>query len=324
MRGRNVPVVAALILNWNGREHLVRCLQSIEGLDYPKKCLQLLVVDNGSTDGSQEAVKGFLRRRGRSYLNSSLIELPRNIGAPAALNRGLERLDRRARYVWKLDNDIIVRPGSLAALVEALEKSPLSVVGSVTRLHHGRTDREEPVGAVLLAPPRRWTRILDYVTYDELTRRNRARQLAMMFGGCCLFRRSVLEGQKPFDERFFLYFDDTEFCLRLYKKGLRFVPLENEFVYHAGSSSTESIPSVRLYYWVRNHLLLGSCYFSGLELFTFWIVQVILLPWKYVRILFALRRSGLWIGTKYFVRGYADFLRGRFGQSPTELRPTWF
>jgi GT2 family glycosyltransferase len=299
-------------------------LKHIDALRYPRRNIQLLVVDNGSNDGSQKAIREFLRRRGRGYLEARIIELPRNVGAPAAMNRALDQLRKAVEFVWKLDNDVEPGPGSLGALVSEMTKTnDRRIVGAVSRLLHGGAGKEEPVGAVLLSPPRLWTRMLDYVSYEEFMKRNPTKGLAMMSGGCCLFRREVFERCGYFDERFFLYFDDTEFCLRLHKRGLRFVPVADEFVIHHGSASTSSVPSVRLYYWVRNHLLLGSCYFEGIERYVFFGFQVILLPWKYVRILLALGGNNRLIGTRYFVRGIMDFLRGRYGESPAELRPTW-
>lgn len=324
MKKKSFPVVAAIVLNWNGKEHILRCLKRIDALEYPRKSIQLLVADNGSTDGSQKAIKEFLKRRGRGYLEAQIIELPGNIGAPAAMNRALHQLRTTVEFVWKLDNDVEPQPGSLGALVAMMEGTKdRRIVGTVPRFLHSGTGKEEPVGAMVLSPPRLWTKMLDYVSYEEFVRRNPPKGLAMMSGGCCLFRRNVFEQHGYFDERFFLYFDDTEFCLRLHKRGLRFAPVADEFVLHHGSASTSSVPSVRLYYWVRNHLLLGSCYFEGVELLVFYAFQLILLPWKYVRIVKALGGNNRFVGTKYFVRGIMDFLRKRYGETPVELRPTW-
>lgn len=285
MRKRRAPVVAAIILNWNGRDHLLRCLRSIEGLDYPKKCLQLIIVDNGSADGSQRTVREFLKRKGRRYLKALLIELPRNIGAPAAMNKGLEALHASAEYVWKLDNDVLFGPDYLAILIQLLSSE--QDVGAIGGRLVDEGGRDQPSHAVLRKPPRRWTGILEYHVVDP----NEVCDTDVILGCSCLFRKEVFRSHGTFRECFFLYYDDTEFCLRLRKYGWRLIISPAAEATHLGYSSVGKGSRVRLHYMTRNKILLGRAIFSGPSKAMFILIQIVALPWYLLRT--SLEYSGL-------------------------------
>jgi len=116
------PKVSIIWLNYNSSRILPIVLESLEsvvGLDYPSDRYELIVVDNGSTDGSFERVKDFLERRGS--LKKKIIRLGRNLGFTGGNNIGFTARDRESKYVLLLNNDAIIFQEGLKTLVEYAE-----------------------------------------------------------------------------------------------------------------------------------------------------------------------------------------------------------
>ena len=110
------PAVLAVIINWNGRDDLIECLCSIKKLNYPKDKLEILVVDNGSIDGSIKAVA-------RSYPDISVILNNKNIGYVKAVNQGIKHgLNTNTDYIWIFNNDVTVKENTLWELIKIGEQ----------------------------------------------------------------------------------------------------------------------------------------------------------------------------------------------------------
>ena len=106
------PSVLAVVVNWNGRDDLERCLASLAAQDYPAQQLEILVVDNASTDDSREACQAVCPR-------ATWLANPTNVGYTRAVNQGIARgLENHARYVWVLNNDVVLPPDMLRRLVD--------------------------------------------------------------------------------------------------------------------------------------------------------------------------------------------------------------
>lgn len=301
------PVVAAVVLTWNGKEHVLRCLRSIEGLDYPKKSLQILVVDNGSVDGSQAAIRAMLNER-HEYLKTEIIELPENVGAPAAFNRALQNIHPDARFVWKLDNDVTLEKNYLRLLVDACHSDTL--LGAVGGRILDPQGIDQPVGAVLFPPPKRWLAMLDYRTAAHLEHQ----PIAVILGASCLFSREVFSEYGLFDERFFLYYDDSEYTLRLKLRGREMIVVSAAVATHHISSSVGRLSGKQLAYMTRNHVLFGLAVFKGPEKVIFVIMQFVSLPWRIFRMNRLFSNVGPIRAARYVVSGFAKALLGRYGE----------
>ena len=110
------PSVGIAIVNHNGRDLLLRCLESLELLDWPRESLRIVVVDNASTDGSIEAIR-------QGHPDVRVVVEARNLGFAGGANRALREL-RDVDYVALLNNDTVVERDWLRPLVEALEGDP--------------------------------------------------------------------------------------------------------------------------------------------------------------------------------------------------------
>src|SRR3990172_7762179 len=115
------PFVYIVVVNWNGWQHTVRCLDSLRRLDYPN--YRVIVVDNGSTDGSRERIRA-------AHPDTELVEAEKNFGFGGGANIGIRAaLDSGTDYVWVLNNDIVVEPHTLDELISvAGSRSGVGVV----------------------------------------------------------------------------------------------------------------------------------------------------------------------------------------------------
>lgn len=198
--GKGYPLVAAIVLNWNGLEDTIACLTSLRQVSYPN--YRVIVVDNGSTDGSPGEIA-------RLFPDVLLLRRDVNGGYAAGNNEGIQyALKHGADLILILNNDVVVDPGFLQPMIdEALgERSP----GVVT------------CKALLQSDPRRV-----YCTGGTLSSwRCSGKPLSPALtsvvcgvecvSGCILLvRRNVFETVGSFDEQFFMYGEDLEFSLRV-------------------------------------------------------------------------------------------------------------
>ena len=225
---RGARTVAVLIPSWNSVALLPRCLESLQdqGGD-----IELLVVDNGSSDGTV----AYLEREGVPHLS-----LPRNVGFARAINLGVERTEAPAVLV--LNADTVLESGAIAALVTALDADD-SLAGVQPRIlqleDRGRTG--DPAAALL------------YSVGQALTRDGRAIELGAgepqspallesreVFGVCgaaCLLRRELFEDLGGYDESYVPFYEDVDLNVRARISGWRFSYVPEAVVWHVGNAS---------------------------------------------------------------------------------------
>lgn len=211
-----VPNVAVIVLNWNGWKDTLECLSSLEKLDYPN--YEMVVVDNGSTDRSEDKIR-------EAYPGVSLIETGTNLGFAGGNNVGVSyALQHGADYVWLLNNDTVADESCLARMVELAEAdSSVGAVGSVLyEMHEKDSIQTYGGGRVLL-----WMGITRYFTSpvpDE--------DVHYLTGASLLVRREALEDVGFLDDRFFMYWEDTDYGLRLRKAGWKLAVAPEAKLWH--------------------------------------------------------------------------------------------
>ncbi len=307
------PLVVAVVLNWNGWRDTERCLASLCAGDYPR--LEVVVVDNGSTDGSVERLAPLVQEPwGR------LAPLERNQGFTGGANVGLRlATERGADYVFLLNNDATVAPGCLKTLVEAAAARPdVGLVGPQI-VWAGQPDRIWSAGISVDWPRARVLAHRDEAAGGWLDGRRLVQGLS---AGALLVERAVLERVGLLDERYFAYYEDVDLCLRARRAGFRCLYAGDARVAHAGSASSNRgagrSQSVFLnYYAARNGLLFMATHAPPA-------VRPFAVATMSARLLAALAR--VWAGGALFrrprarARGHAivmgalDAARGRFGE----------
>jgi GT2 family glycosyltransferase len=234
------PLVSVIIVNWNGRHLLGECLDSL--LVQRFRDFEIIVVDNGSQDGSVE----YVRER---YPSVRLVVLPENTGFAGGNNAGIRIA--RGNYVALLNNDTRTDPDWLASLAREAETSPAMGMWASKILSYDQPDIIDNVGLLIYRDglARGKGRLeRDRGQYDT-------KQEALFPSGCAaLYRRSMLDEVGLFDEDFFAYADDVDLGLRarLAGWGCSYVPAAK--VYHRYSSSSSTYSPFKAFLVERNRI----------------------------------------------------------------------
>ena len=238
--------LTAVVVSWNTREHLARSLAALEGAADGLR-VETIVVDNGSSDGSQAMVAA-------KFPRVRLLQSASNLGFGGASNVGAAAGTGRA--ILLLNSDCELAPGALATLLGALDAD--ATLGAVfARLVNADGTLQPSVHDALPTP---WSQAgdvlfassLKYALYrapalkpallrGTLRRHAAAHDVAWGGAACLLVRRKAFDAVEGFDERFFMYMEDVDLCARLGAAGfrLRYVP-EAVAVHHWGASTARS------------------------------------------------------------------------------------
>jgi len=237
------PQVSICIANLNGKDYLKGCIASIRELDYPEHKIEVIVVDNGSTDGSAE----FLARK---FPEVKIIRNSQNLGFAAANNQAAKAAC--GRYIAFLNNDTRVDKNWLTELVRPLlGDSEVAACGSKVLSADGK--RIDFAGAMINFEGKGFQ--VDYGLPIEEDMHNNPLYLPFANGGAMLVRAEVFAQSGGFDQDFFAYYEDVDFGWRLWVLGYKVVFCPASIVYHAhhGTSSAFSEDKLR-YLKERNSL----------------------------------------------------------------------
>ena len=221
--GRDGGIRSTIVIpNFNGINYIENCLASLA--DEPAR---VIVVDNGSTDGSRQLVQ-------EKFPGARMIALEKNSGFCTAVNRGMEASD--TAYVILLNNDTTVRPGFVRALEAALEKDARVFSGAAKMVNMRRPELIDDAGDYYCALGWAFAAGKD----KPAQRYNRQREIFSACGGACICRRSILGETGMLDENHFAYLEDVDLGYRAKLFGYRNLYVPEAVVYHAGSASTGS------------------------------------------------------------------------------------
>lgn len=238
--------VAVVIVNWNGRHHLERCLPALERQEHSPD--EVVVVDNGSSDGSVSWLR-------REWPWVRVIALEKNTGFAAANNRGIE--ETHAPWLALLNNDTVPSPGWLKALLaEANGDDRIASVASRMLF----LDAPEIINSAGIAVD------LAGIAWDRLggAPQQAGESRCEVFGACAgagLFRRSALVDAaerigdgcpQVFDEQYFMYLEDVDLAWRLRLRRWRSVYSPAAIVWHKGSGSAGEGSAFKNYLLARN------------------------------------------------------------------------
>lgn len=296
--------LAVILVNYNGKNYNAACIDSVfanEGVEDMK----IIVVDNASQDDSMSLLEERYAGDGRI----EFIRLGDNYGFSYANNVGIDRARKQgADDVLLLNNDTEIAPDMLLKLWECSRRHPGSMIAPKIYYSDDRKCIWSAGGSV--------SRVIRKVRHTGLNEMDEGqydqeREIGFATGCCLWIPMQVIEKAGTLDERFFLYYEDTEYCFRLHRLGIPICYCPDAVMYHKVGASTRGADSpLCAYYITRNWLLCNSLH----------------LGWRYPLFIayYVLNRTVcclLWLtrGKKELVgaalRGIKDYRRGNFGRS---------
>ncbi len=238
-------------MNWNGREDTLACLASLEadGLEH------IIVVDNGSIDGSVEAIR-------EHHPAVVVVEMGENLGYIVGANTGVElALADGSDPILLLNNDATLEPGCMAVLEASLE-GRVAMAGPKI-LYHDRDEIWFAGGEI--------NETLCFTRHSYMDEPDRAidgGEVDFLTGCVTLFRARALEEIGLLDESYHMYFEDTDICLRARRAGWSCILVPEAVARHrvsasAGNAGSNELTPFRAYYFGRNPFLIINKYMQG-------------------------------------------------------------
>lgn len=237
--------VSIIIVNWNTKQLLADCIDSIysspPGVDF-----DIWVVDNFSSDGSPEMVR-------ERFPKVQLIDNKENIGFARANNQAMRKC--QGKYILLLNPDTVVNPDAIVELVDFLNQTPQAGMVGARLINPDRSLQESAFPLPTLFSEFWRMFHLDYFVnvanypMDEW-RLDSAKEVDTLLGACMLIRREALEQDDIFDEDYFIYSEEVDLCTRLKKTGWHLYWDPNAVVMHYGAQSTQQVAEemfLRLY-----------------------------------------------------------------------------
>ena len=235
-----LPLVTLLILNYNGMRYIKNCLDSVLATAYPN--FRVAVIDNASTDGSAEFIE-------ESYPEIMLIKLKKNYGFAKAYNLALRSIS--SEYVALLNNDIEVEPSWLKKLIFYMEKDEKVAAANPKMLFIQDRRRINAAGGCCDIYGVGWNRgngEIDRGQYDKV------QEVFYANGAAMLIRERAWKEVGPFDERYFLYGEDLDWCWRARLKGYKILYVPEAKIYHYWRASSGKIIPLLEKHWTASLL----------------------------------------------------------------------
>jgi len=268
-----LPRVAAIVVNYDGKEVTLDAVASLRRMGYPH--FDLVVLDNGSRDGSVEALAA-------AFPDLRQLRLAENRGSASGYAAGFRwAFANGYDYALLLNNDVEVEPDLLDELVAAAERDPRAGAVGPKCYFHGEGKRLWSAGGVL--------RFREAVTrergYGELDRGQFDVETAIDYvNGCAiLVRRAAAEAAGSWDPLYFICVDDADFCTRLAGAGWRCLYAPRAVLYHRVAWTTGGYTPGRNFQLGRSSALYVRRYANALQKARFWAFALAALPVGFLR-----------------------------------------
>lgn len=262
-----MPKTFVVIPNWNGLDFIADCLKSLlkQTVD-----LKIIVVDNGSIDGSTEVIE-------KNFKQVELIKLPKNIGFAGGVNVGIKKaLEKEAEYILLFNNDAVADNYWAEQLVESAEINRQTgiITGKFMRMDKKHLDSTGDFYSVWGLPYPRGRNEIDNGQYDN--------QLEVFgaSGGASLYRAEMLKEIGLFDEDFFAYYEDVDISFRAQLAGWKVLYEPKAIAYHFVGGTSSKLGDFARYHSAKNFLLVYAknmptkLYFKYLPLFTIQLMRM--------------------------------------------------
>ncbi|MEM3449514.1 MAG: glycosyltransferase family 2 protein [Thermoproteota archaeon] len=259
------PEISVVILNYNGMRFLETCLNSLLNSTY--KNFEIVIVDNGSKDGSVE----YLKKNFSNNERIKIIQLGKNYGFAEGNNIGYRYTHPNSKFIFFLNNDTEVEEDCLDKIIKKIVRDPS--IGAAQPKIRSMREREkiDAVGGVVDYYGRTWHRgsgEYDKGQYDSVSETFYAQ------GAAIVVRRNVINEIGLFEPAYFIYYEETDLCWRIWLAGYRVVVIPEAVVYHYGGGTTISPTTYREKYFKvfnlrKNHIATMLKNYSLINIFKY-------------------------------------------------------
>ncbi len=245
MSQNKLPLVSIIIINWNGGSVFKDCLTSLSQITYPN--WELVVVDNGSTDESLSFAKNFSLAK----VKVQILENKTNVGFAPANNQGFEV--SRGEYVLLLNNDTKVEKDFLTKMVAKMESDPTIGVMQPKIYMMDKPEYLDNAGSFFTK-----TGFLIHWGFGkkDATEFDQEREVFTVKGACMLVRRELITKVGLFDPDFVSYFEETDFCWRVWLVGFRCIYFPGTHIYHKVGFTSQRLEVISVnYHSLKNRIV---------------------------------------------------------------------
>lgn len=282
--------ISIVLVNYNGGEFQLKCIESIKNQSYDN--IEIIIVDNHSEDGSLELLE-------KRYKEIDIIRLKKNIGFSGANNIGIRKaLNNNSQFVLLLNNDTVIDRCMVEELLKYADEDTVTAPKmyyfkrkSTINYAGGKVDWDN-VESVNFG-----VRKLDTKQYSKV------KQVEYVPFAGVLIPKKILKTVGRMDEKYFLYYEDTDYCVRIKEKGFRIIYVPDAKLWHCVNYSTRKSKGIQTYYMSRNQLYFAKKHYKYTTLKT-WLN----LTGRFFKAFIEEEKY------KYVIQGYRDFILGRMGK----------
>jgi len=235
------PLVSVIIVNYNGKRHLEKCLESLMNVDYAK--YEVILVDNNSTDNSVEFVKNV-------HPSVIIIKLDNNYGFAEPNNIGAK--NAKGELLLFLNNDTVVNPNFIREMVKVLNQdSEIAICQSLLLKPNGEVESSGDFIDILGR------------AYMSKEKETKVKEILSARGASMMVRKKMFWELGGFDKNFFASFEDIDLSWRAWIWGYKIVLVPNSIVYHTGGQTVQLLTPEIEFHGVKNNLVLCLANFEA-------------------------------------------------------------
>jgi GT2 family glycosyltransferase len=265
-----LPLVSIIIINYNGKNLLVNCFESLSKITYSN--VEIILVDNNSSDDSVEYVK-------ENFSKTIIIKLDDNKGFAEPNNIGAKIA--KGKYILFLNNDTIVTPNFITEMIDVIEKDEkIGICQSLLLRPNGDIDSSgdfiDELGVV----------------YNSKSKINDIREISSARGASMLIRKNIFNKLNGFDESFFVSFEDVDLGWRSWIANYKVIIIPSSIVYHLGGQTSNKIKNEIAFHGFKNQL--------SMKITNFETILGIKVLFKFL-IIYGIREIKIWFD--YFLKG---------------------
>jgi len=262
--------VSIIIINWNGLKDTLECLKSLKEIDYPN--YEVFVVDNGSNKEEQDFLKAKIIKSEEIPQETRLILSKENLGFSGGNNLAINRIlsEDQSDFILLLNNDTIVEKKFLTELMKtAVQEKKAGIFGS--KIYYYDYERKNNIHSAGFRADLSRGSFSSVEKLDKADANNIQEPVAVDFvtGACLLIKKEVIKKIGLLDERYFLIFEDTDWCLRAEKIGYQILYVPKSIVWHKIGQAIKKTKGLSVYYYARNLFWLEAKHADRTQLIKF-------------------------------------------------------